>query len=37
VNAISAAARVFQTGFVRAYALVILGGAVVLLGYLLAR
>ena len=37
VSAISTAARAFQTGFVRAYALVILGGAVAVLGYLLSR
>jgi NADH-quinone oxidoreductase subunit L len=35
VEGISRAARTLQTGFVRAYALVILGGAVALLGYLL--
>lgn len=35
--ALSAAARAFQTGLVRAYALVILGGAVALIGYLLTR
>jgi NADH:ubiquinone oxidoreductase subunit 5 (subunit L)/multisubunit Na+/H+ antiporter MnhA subunit len=35
VNALSVAARGFQTGVVRAYALVVLGGAVALLGYLL--
>ena len=35
VDEISRAARSLQTGFVRGYALVILGGAVALLGYLL--
>jgi NADH-quinone oxidoreductase subunit L len=37
VNALSSAARAFQTGLVRVYALVILGGAVALLRYLLSR
>jgi NADH-quinone oxidoreductase subunit L len=35
VGAVSRAARLAQTGFVRGYALLILGGAVALLGYLL--
>jgi NADH-quinone oxidoreductase subunit L len=35
VDGVSRAARTLQTGIVRAYALVILGGAVALLGYLL--
>jgi NADH-quinone oxidoreductase subunit L len=35
VNGVSAQARVVQTGLVRGYALVILGGAVTLLAYLL--
>ncbi|HET7294220.1 MAG TPA: NADH-quinone oxidoreductase subunit L [Vicinamibacteria bacterium] len=34
VDGVSRAARTLQTGFVRGYALVILGGAVALLGYL---
>ena len=35
VNAVSRWARLLQSGFVRGYALVILGGAVALVGYLL--
>ncbi|HLA78062.1 MAG TPA: NADH-quinone oxidoreductase subunit L [Vicinamibacteria bacterium] len=35
VNAVSRWARLLQTGFVRGYALVMLGGAVALVGYLL--
>lgn len=37
VDGVSRAARTFQTGIVRAYALVILGGAVALLGFLWMR
>jgi NADH-quinone oxidoreductase subunit L len=35
VNAVSRAMRPLQTGVVRGYALVMLGGAVALIGYLL--